>query len=106
MHPWLSSNIGILCVVGNPRFSISCCSQRSSLEASEAATYSASVEERATVVCLRLAHATKLPPSLKTNPLVDFLSFLSPAQSASTKQHNFILPATGKVSFWSSVVAR
>lgn len=58
----------------------SCRSQITSFAARDAAAYSAFVDDIATDVCLRLAHATVLSASRKTYPRVDFLSVLSPAR--------------------------
>src|SRR5437868_5570396 len=58
-------------------------SQTASLPASDAAMYSASVVERATIVCFLAFQATTHSESRKTNPPVDFRSPRSPAQSES-----------------------
>lgn len=63
-----------------------------SLEASDMATYSASVLDRATELCFLLSHDTIEPESLKQNPVNDFLSIISTPQSASTKPSSSRMP--------------
>ena len=52
-------------------------SQTTSLAASQAATYSTSMVESATQVCLTLLHIMVPPPKVKTAPEVDFRESLS-----------------------------
>src|SRR5713226_3580597 len=83
MDDWLS----MWMVVGSVVSYLSSLSNRLSHTASFAACppamYSASVLDRATALCFLELQLVIPPPSIKTYPEVDFLSFLSLAQSAS-----------------------
>ena len=50
-----------------------------SADAMEPATNSASIEDRVTRFCFFDAHDIGEPLKVKTHPVVDFLSFISPA---------------------------
>jgi hypothetical protein len=60
-------------------------------DAKQAALYSASVEERATVGCFLLIQEMQPEPSVKQYPVTERLESTSPAQSESQKPIN-VLP--------------
>jgi len=68
-----------------------------SLMASDNATYSASVGDYVTKVCFLLLHMIGDPRYLKTNPVLDFLSDVSPAQSASANPMSLLLSLSDKI---------
>ena len=91
MADWLS----MWRVVGefrsSPRSVRSHLSQMTSFVACMAAMYLASVLKRVTEVCFFELQLTVAPPSMKTKPNMDFRSFTSLAQSASTKPWSVVL---------------
>nr|XP_029712513.1 uncharacterized protein LOC115257212 [Aedes albopictus] len=80
---WLSSMIVVGFTCPSPNSRSSCLSQMASWQASLSATYSASMVERVTLDCLLLAQEMVPPANRNTNPEVDLLVPVSPAQSES-----------------------
>lgn len=104
MHPWLSSKIFIgASGVHMLKSSNNRVIHITSSLAWHIEIYSASVEDRATVVCFLLIQLTYALPNLNTNPLVDFRSFIFPPQSASAKPTNFHNDPGSSFNLWSIV---
>ena len=83
MDDWLSSRMTVGPLDGFLRSELSLRIHTHSCAALDSATYSASAVDRATVSCFLLLHDTGPHATWNKYPEVDFLSSLSPAQSAS-----------------------
>lgn len=88
IQDWLSSYMTVGALQLIPISGSNFLSQIASHAPWQCEMYSAYVDDKLTVDCFLNDQLTTLPKTLKTYPDVDFLSFLSPAQSASVKPIN------------------